>query len=282
AQGISRFNISKKKMMEVSLTFPSYKEQKQIGAFFTILDNLITLHQRKLDKLEKLKESYLDKLFPKEGEDVPELRFSGFTDPWEQREFADTFNFISNNSLSRANLTDTKQEIKNIHYGDILIKYSELVEGNLHSIPFIRKEVPKKQINKDFLRKGDIIFADAAEDETVGKCIEIKSVGKHPIVSGLHTIAVRSMIKFESGFLGYYLNSNSFHGQLIRLMQGTKIPSVSKKHISNTYLRYPKNLKEQEQIATFLKTMTNTIALHQRKLEKLEKIKEAFLSEMFV
>ena len=103
AQGISRFNISKNKVMELSVPVPSAVEQKQLGKFFTKLDHLITLHQRKYDKLCTVKKSMLDKMFPKPGETKPEIRFDGFTDPWEQRKLGDAATIVGGGTPSTNN-----------------------------------------------------------------------------------------------------------------------------------------------------------------------------------
>ena len=130
------------------------------------------------------------------------------------------------------------------------------------------------------LKNGDVVIADTAEDITVGKCSELRKCENKAIVSGLHTIACRPQLKFASGYLGYYMNSNSFHNQLLPLMQGTKVISVSKSAIKNTEINYP-NLFEQRLIGKILIALDNLIALHQRKLDALKKIKSALLEKMF-
>lgn len=115
-----------------------------------------------------------------------------------------------------------------------------------------------------FLKNGDVIFADTAEDETVGKCTEITGAGEDKVIAGLHTIPCRPLYNFASGYLGYYLNSDSYHRQLLPLMQGIKVSSVSKSALRDTEIQYPKSLKEQEQIGTFFRHIDHLITLHQR------------------
>ena len=238
-------------------------EERQIGALFAKLDNLIALHQRKLDALKKIKSALLEKMFPKDGSNIPEIRFTGFTEAWEQRKFLDTFDFLSNNTLSRSQLSDTRGSTLNIHYGDVLIKFGEMIDVSKESIPRIADDLVAEMLSCKKLKNGDVVIADTAEDTTVGKCSELRKCENKAIVSGLHTIACRPQLKFASGYLGYYLNSNSFHNQLLPLMQGTKVISVSKSAIKNTEINYP-NLFEQRLIRKILIALDNLITLHQR------------------
>jgi len=131
------------------------------------------------------------------------------------------------------------------------------------------------------LQNGDVIIADAAEDETVGKCSEIKGIDGISIVSGLHTIPCRPNKTFASGYLGYYLNSRAYHDQLLPLIQGTKISSISKSALQNTDIFYPDSEQEQLQIGQIFQSLDNLITLHQRKLLKLKNVKKAMLEKMF-
>lgn len=211
---------------------------------------------------------------------TPQIRFKGFTEAWEQRKFLDTFDFLSNNTLSRSQLSDTRGSTLNIHYGDVLIKFAELIDVSKESIPRIADDLVAEMLSCQKLKNGDVVIADTAEDTTVGKCSELRKCENKAIVSGLHTIACRPQLKFASGYLGYYMNSNSFHNQLLPLMQGTKVISVSKSAIKNTEINYP-NLFEQRLIGKILIALDNLITLHQRKLDALKKIKSALLEKMF-
>ena len=131
------------------------------------------------------------------------------------------------------------------------------------------------------MQDGDIIIADTAEDEAVGKCVEIGNIGDLSIVSGLHTIPCRSKVKFAPAYLGFYLNSSSYHDQLIPLMQGIKVTSISKSAISDTLISAPTDLSEQGKIGQFFSQLDTLITLHQRKYDKLTKVKKAMLEKMF-
>ena len=211
---------------------------------------------------------------------TPQIRFKGFTEAWEQRKFLNTFDFLSNNTLSRSQLSYTRGSTLNIHYGDVLIKFGELIDVSKESIPRIADDLVTEILSCQKLKNGDVIIADTAEDTAVGKCSELRKCENKAIVSGLHTIACRPQLKFASGYLGYYMNSNSFHNQLLPLMQGTKVISVSKSAIKNTEINYP-NLFEQRLIGKILIALDNLITLHQRKLDTLKKIKSALLEKMF-
>ena len=249
----------------ISASFPRDEEQKQIGEYFRNLDHLISLHQRKLEMLKKVKKSMLEKMFPKNDAKVPEVRFSDFTDAWEQKELGELFSYLQNNTLSRAELNDNYGVAQSIHYGDVLIKYGECLDVSKERLAFIEKQSIADKFKTAYLQDGDIIVADTAEDGTVGKCTEIQDLTDKKIISGLHTIPLRPDQKFASGYLGFYMNSNSYHDQLKPLMQGIKVTSISKSAIQNTVVRYPFSLKEQGLVSRYLCLLNTLISLHQRK-----------------
>ncbi len=280
--GGGRAKLNSDVLMDIELEIPSLPEQEAIGTFFSTLDQHITLHQRKLDKLKSVKQAYLSEMFPAEGERVPKRRFPGFTDAWEQRKFDECFNFpVSTNSLSRALLNYDEGDIKSVHYGDILIKYPAILNIKNDKIPYIIGGKLEKY-KSSLLENGDLIFADAAEDETVGKAVEVNGLTEENLVAGLHTIVARPKDKKAEFFLGYYINSNTYHRQLLRLIQGSKVSSISKGNLQKTLVSFPKDFEEQQKIGAFFKKIDETITLHQRKLEKLKNLKKALLNELFV
>ena len=221
-------------------------------------------------------------MFPKNDAKVPEVRFSDFTDAWEQKELGELFSYLQNNTLSRAELNDNYGVAQSIHYGDVLIKYGECLDVSKERLAFIEKQSIADKFKTAYLQDGDIIVADTAEDGTVGKCTEIQDLTDKKIISGLHTIPLRPDQKFASGYLGFYMNSNSYHDQLKPLMQGIKVTSISKSAIQNTVVRYPFSLKEQGLVSRYLCLLNTLISLHQRKLEKLKNIKKSMLEKMFI
>ena len=212
---------------------------------------------------------------------MPAIRFSGYTDAWEQRKLVEIFEYLQNNTLSRDSLNYKNPNIKNIHYGDILVKFDEILDGSNKDIPYINLELDLSKFSKSLLRDGDIIFSDTAEDDTVGKAIELQNVNAPFILSGLHTIPCRPLIPFGKGYLGNFLNSNSYRLQLRPLVQGIKVSSISKSALKDTMIEYPKNLDEQEKIGSLFYYIAKMITLHQRKLEKLKLTKKALLQKLF-
>ena len=184
---------------------------------------------------------------------------------WEQRKLGDTFDFLQNNTLSRADLVTENGAAKNVHYGDVLIKFGEYLDASSTALPYIPSQQIVDKFKGSLLQDGDMIMADTAEDEAVGKCTEIAGLQGFPTISGLHTIPLRPKEKFAPGYLGYYMNSGSYHDQLLPLMQGIKVTSVSKSAILNTDISYPADSDEQAEIGGFFIRLDNLITLHQRK-----------------
>lgn len=217
----------------------------------------------------------------KKNNKTPKLRFSGYTDDWEQRKLGEMLVSLQNNTLSRANLSNETGIAKNVHYGDVLIKFGEVLDVSEESLPMISDEGVLTKYKASFLQNGDVIVADTAEDSTVGKCCEIAGLNDEVVLSGLHTIPYRPIEKFASGYLGYYLNSSAFHKQLIPLMQGIKVTSISKSAMQDTDIVYPKSLEEQGKIGNYFQSLDHLITLHHRKLEKLQNMKKSCLQKMF-
>ena len=277
---VGTYTIESGKKTPISI--PNQIEQAKVGEFFQQLDNLITLHQRKFEKLTNVKKSMLEKMFPQNGSSYPEIRFKGFTDPWEQRKFDEVFDCtVPNNTLSRAELSYDEGTVLNVHYGDVLIKYGSVLDVQKDDIPRIPHRC-REDFNGALLQDGDVIIADTAEDETTGKACEIGNLQGSAIVSGLHTMVCRPRNRMALGYLGYYLNSNAYHHQLLPLMQGIKVLSLSRSNIQKTSVSYPIAVKEQQLIAYYFSQLDNLITLHQRELEKLQNIKKSMLEKMFV
>ena len=216
-----------------------HAEQKAIAKSLAELDSLITLHQRKRRK-----------------------RLFTHLLVWEQRKLGDCFDFLKNNTLSRADLNGENGIARNVHYGDILIKFGDCLDGEQSDLPFITDDTVLPKFAGSILSEGDVIFADTAEDEAAGKCIELRKLPKEPTISGLHTIPARPRFPFGTGYLGHYLNSDAYHRQLLPLMQGIKVISVSKAALQDTHVRFP-SLSEQSAIGVALSEIDALITLHQ-------------------
>lgn len=210
----------------------------------------------------------------------PKIRFKGFIEDWEQCKFKNIFDYLQNNTLSRAGLSE-EGSVFNVHYGDVLIKFGEVIDIQRDRLPSIFDESVLGKYQSSVLQNGDIIIADAAEDETVGKCSEIKGITNEKVLAGLHTIPVRPKKKYAMGFMGYYMNSNAYHNQLLPLMQGTKVSSISKSAIQETDVLFPKNEGEQQKIGAYFQSLDHFITLHQRKCDETKKLKKYMLQKMF-
>ena len=280
--GDGRTNYNLGDYFELVVPVPSIAEQKKIASYIQKLNRLITLHQRKYDKLTNVKKSMLEKMFPQNGSNAPEIRFKGFTEAWEQRKFGEVFDCtVPNNTLSRAELSYDEGTVLNVHYGDVLIKYGSVLDVQKDDIPRIPHRC-REDFNGALLQDGDVIIADTAEDETTGKACEIGNLQGSAIVSGLHTMVCRPRNRMALWYLGYYLNSNAYHYQLLPLMQGIKVLSLSRSNIQKTSVSYPSAMKEQQLIASYFSQLDHLITLHQRELEKLKNLKKACLEKMFV
>ena len=229
-------------------------EQAAIGTYFTALDSLITLHQR---------QPFLQS--PPDISLIVQLTPPFYTFSWEQRKFDEVFDCtVPNNTLSRAELSYDEGTVLNVHYGDVLIKYDSVLDVQKDDIPRIPHRC-REDFNGALLQDGDVIIADTAEDETTGKACEIGNLQGSAIVSGLHTMVCRPRNRMALGYLGYYLNSNAYHHQLLPLMQGIKVLSLSRSNIQKTSVSYPIAVKEQQLIAYYFSQLDNLITLHQRK-----------------
>lgn len=193
---------------------------------------------------------------------------------WDTIPFSECFDTLPNNTLSRAELNYNGGKVKNIHYGDVLIKFPSVLDCEKETIPFVNPESVAK-VGTVVLQDGDIVIADTAEDDTVGKMTEIIGVREQRIVSGLHTIPCRPKQKdmFASKWLGYFMNHSSYHDQLLPFVTGIKVSSVSKSAIANTVIVVPKK-EEQEQIVVALSDIDELIFNLEKFVEKKKAMRE--------
>ena len=197
---------------------------------------------------------------------------------WDIISFDKCFKILSNNTLSRAELSDNVGMIKNIHYGDVLVKYKNILNCSTEAIPYIRES---KKIALMFLANGDLIMADTAEDEAVGKATEISNIGEQKIVSGLHTIPCRPICSkmFANGWLGYYINHAAYHDQLLPFITGTKVSAISKSSISGTLILVPP-IEEQKRIAGALSDVDGMISSLEKLIAKKKAVKQGAMQEL--
>lgn len=212
---------------------------------------------------------------------TPKVRFAGFSEDWKKREFKTVFTILQNNTFSRAELVDGSGAALNVHYGDILVKFGEVLDLKTEILPYIESAQIAEKYKSSYLHNGDVIVADTAEDEAAGKCTEMLGLGGVPAISGLHTIPLRPQYEFATGYLGYYLNSDAYHDTLLPLLQGTKVLSISKTALQGTSICSPNDYQEQAQIGDCFRKLDKLIILQQRKCEKLVALKAACLDKMF-
>lgn len=199
---------------------------------------------------------------------------------WKIQTFEETFKILSNNTLSRENLNNRGGAVRNIHYGDVLTQFSEVLKCNEEEIPYIN-DLSLLSSSTQLLQDGDLIIADTAEDEMVGKATEVQGLGDGKLVAGLHTIPCRvKKGDFVPGWLGYYMNSHMYHDQIIPLITGIKVSSISKRAIAETLIAVPP-VDEQKQIVEILAQIDIVIQKEQEVVDKIMAVKMGCLSKMF-
>lgn len=263
--------ITSKQLKNIRIPVPPLAEQRKIAEVLGVWDEAIEKQARLIEKLALRKRALMQRLLS------AKLRLPGFSEPWEKVKLGDIGHFLSSNTLSRDCLNEQIGNIKNIHYGDILIKLPTIVDASFIHIPYVNDDVIVKS---DYLKNGDIIFADTAEDYTVGKAIEIINIQAIPVTSGLHTIPFRPKSGiFVNRFLGYYVNSTDYRRQLQPLIQGIKVYSISKTALCKTTLKIP-TLSEQTAIAEVLTAADREIELAKEKLERLRRQKRGLMQQL--
>lgn len=265
-------NISKERLLDIEIPRPPISEQENIAAVLSEVDELINLIEKQISKKKAIKQGAMQELL------TGKRRLPGFDGKWQSFVFGDLFDFIPNNAFTRAQM-DVSGRVKNIHYGDILTKYGAYISANRKDIPYIAKEIDLSRFSeKCYLQSGDLVIADTAEDETVGKALEVINV-ECPVLAGQHTLLCRPKVRFAEKFLGYYLNASCYHNQLLPYIVGTKVSSVSKASIAQTKLVVPK-YEEQQAIASILSDMDDEITELEHKLAKYRQVKQGMMQQL--
>ena len=203
------------------------------------------------------------------------VRVDGFNGEWETYEFSDFFKLLPNNTLSRAELCQDG-EVGNIHYGDILIKYKDILTCR-DEIPRIKDGIHVSKTN--FLKTNDVVLADTAEDESVGRVVQLGRL-EFPIVGGLHTVVCRPMNDTYTGFLGYYMNSNCFHDKLLPYITGTKVSAISKSSLQKISLTTPSTIEEQRAIADVLTSLDEEIEVLEAERDKWHQVRAGAMGDL--
>lgn len=251
--------LKKSEMLDIAFRFPSsIVEQQDIGELLSQLDSLITLHQRKHEKLSIFKKSMLEKMFPKDGADVPEVRFEGFTDPWEQREFAELVSRVSTVGGAESSLPR--------------VEYEDIVSGQGQ----LNKDIYGKKSSKSGIHfeAGDVLFG------------KLRPYLQNWLLPDFTGIAVGDWWVLRpqdtnSEFI-YALIQSPKYQMVSNLSTGTKMPRSDWSVVSKTTFAVPSDVNEQAHVGAIFKHLDNLITLHQREFEKLQNMKKALLEKMFV
>ncbi|UQT37985.1 restriction endonuclease subunit S [Bifidobacterium adolescentis] len=271
AAGSTVNNLNKELVGKAIVSLPSKDEQREIGIVLDRLDSLITLHQRKYDKLCVLKKSMLDKMFPKGGSLYPEIRFAGFTDPWEQRklgEVASGFEYGLNAAAS-----DFDGEKKYLRITDIDDQTREFRTDDLSS-PDINNPIDDRYL----LKEGDILFARTGA--SVGKTYLYKASDGKTYYAGF-LIRAHVSDEADAGFIFQSTLTERYKQFVLLTSQRSGQPGINAQEYSDLLLPLP-SLMEQRRIGAFFDRLDSLITLHQRKLELLRNIKKSMLDKMFV
>jgi type I restriction enzyme, S subunit len=247
------------------------KEQEKIGAYLDSIDNLITLHQRKYAMLKKIKKSFLEKMFPKNGKRVPELRFSGFTDDWEQcklGEIGSTFTGLSGK---------TKEDFG---HGDArFVTYMNVYSNSIADLAMTeRVEIDQTQ---NSVKYGDIFFTTSSETPNEVGMSSVWLGNTENTYLNSFCFGYRPEVKVNPYYMAYMLRSPNVRNKLIILAQGISRYNISKNRVMDIEVPTP-DLSEQKEIGQYFFNLDNLITLHQRKLEKLQNLKKALLKKMFI
>ena len=260
-------------MKTIRIPWASYPEQKSIGDFLTHLDILITLHQRKYEKLVNIKKSMLDKMFPQNGASVPEIRFKGFTDPWEQRKLGDAFERVvrkNTNNESRLPLTISAQD------------------GLVDQITYFNNRVASRDVSNYYLvYNGEFAYNKSTSDGYPFGAVKRLDWYEKGVLSTLYIVfALKHPEKDDSDFMTVFYDTDRWHrGVAERAAEGARnhgLLNISADDFFDIDTTMPEDKVEQEKIGRLLKKLDTLITLHQRKLEKLQNIKKSCLEKMFV
>ena len=273
AQGISRYNISKKGMMNIEVFLPSYAEQTQIGNFFKQLDDTIALHQRELEKFKILKTSYLENIFLGKVS----LFTAKNTITWEQRKFLDNIESI----IDFRGRTPRKLGMEWGESGYLALSALNVKNGYIDpsvDAHFGDEALYQKWMTGNELKQGQVLFTTEAP---MGNVAQIPDDKKY--ILSQRTIAFNIKEKYiTDDFLAVLLRSPNVFNDLDSLSSGGTAKGISQKSLSNLYVKVPNSLEEQTQIGNFFKQLDDTIALHQKELAKYQQIKTACLEKMFM
>ena len=254
-------------MKTISFLVPSFEEQNKIGKFVETLDNTITLQQRKLNSLQKLKKGLLQKMFPKNGENIPEIRFPEFSDAWKQRELKEVVNFSRGQGLPWADVDDLNGQFECILYGNLYTDYGTIIQNIKH----------KTNTDLKVKSKGNEVLIPGSDTTPTGLARALFLEKENVILGG--DINILSVKHDDGPFLAYELNK--LKKELIIRIKGTTVKHLQNNDLKDIVVSLP-SLEEQRKISSLFSRLDNTITLQQRKLESLQKLKKGLLQQMFI
>ena len=265
-----RFSIGDATFFEMPIPVPSSSEQHAIGSFFSRLDDLITLHQRKYDKLVIFKKSMLEKMFPKDGESVPEIRFAGFTDPWEQRKLGDIAERVTRKNEN--NESDLPLTISAQH---------GLIDQRL----FFNAQVASRDMSGYYLlRQGEFAYNKSTSADSPWGAIKRLTRYEKGCVSTLYICF--ALLNANPDYLVTYYETNRWHKAVQMIAaEGARnhgLLNIAPDDFFDTMVSLPESQAEQQTIGAFFSRLDSLITLHQRKLELLQNIKKSLPDKMFV
>lgn len=264
--GMKVFGISTSNLLKFYSGFPSNEEQEKIGGLFKQLEETIALHQRKHEKLINLKKAMLQKMFPQNGESVPEIRFRGFRDNWEQHVLGDKVEFYSGLTYSPDNIVDS---------GTLVLRSSNVKNGELVSADNVY--VNPEAVNSQNVEVGDVIVVVRnGSRNLIGKHACVKKKMDNTVIGAFMT-GIRSA---TPSFTNALLDSDQFTIEINKNL-GATINQITTGAFKKMKFYFPSH-EEQEKIGAFFEGIDNTIALHQAPLNKLQQIKKSLLKKMFI
>ncbi|MET3357901.1 UNVERIFIED_ORG: type I restriction enzyme S subunit [Leuconostoc holzapfelii] len=269
-------SINSTDIKEAIINVPAVEEQSKIGSFFKVIDDTIALHQRKLDLLKEQKKGFLQKMFPKNGAKVPELRFAGFTDDWEERKLLDNVDKV----LDYRGKSPTKFGMEWGTEGYLVLSALNVKNGYIDKsaeAKYGNQELFERWMGTNILEKGDVLFTTEAP---LGNVAQVPD--NNGYILNQRAVAFKSSKETDDNFFAQLLRSPIVQNILNANSSGGTAKGIGMKEFAKLYARVPKKIEEQSKIGSFFKQLDDTIALHQRKLNLLQEQKKGFLQKMFV
>ena len=267
--GVKQTNLSKADVNNFYSFYPIKEEQNKIGCFLKKIDEMIQLQKSKVNKVKDIKSAYLSEMFPKKGEKYPKKRFGGFIKPWKKYKLTDIATFLKGRGLARKDMVENGQ-YECILYGHLYTVYGMVIDNIIYKTNTINQNMITSQ-------KGDVLIPSS--DTTPTGLARASSLEKDDIILGGDINILRPNRNIDGSFLSYNINAN--RSQLLKLIKGTTVKHIYNDDLKDVLVRVPEK-EEQKLIVDLFRNIDNQIAIEEEKLAKLEKLKQAYLNDMFV